>query len=169
MACPELRVGSGWESQFAINHLGHFVLVNLLVPAMPANGSRVVAVSSAGHFLSGVRWNDIHFRNGYDRWLAYGQAKTANALFAVQLANSGASRGISAFSVLPGASSLPFNVTSRHRSTISDGRRRMATPCRGSRLLPGRRYNGVGSDGTDTRRSRRRVSPGLQHRGRRAD
>ncbi|KDQ02187.1 oxidoreductase [Rhodococcus qingshengii] len=59
MACPELRVGSGWESQFAINHLGHFVLVNLLVPAMPANGSRVVAVSSAGHFLSGVRWNEI--------------------------------------------------------------------------------------------------------------
>lgn len=118
MACPELRVGSGWESQFAINHLGHFVLVNLLVPAMPANGSRVVAVSSAGHFLSGVRWDDIHFRNGYDRWLAYGQAKTANALFAVQLASSGASRGISAFSVHPGSILTPlqrhFSASEKH-------------------------------------------------------
>ncbi|MDV8009084.1 oxidoreductase [Rhodococcus sp. IEGM 1318] len=118
MACPEVRVGSDWESQFAINHLGHFVLVNLLAPGLPTNGSRVVSVSSAGHFLSGVRWDDIHFRKGYDRWLAYGQAKTANALFAVQLASAGASRGITAFSVHPGSILTPlqrhFSASEKH-------------------------------------------------------
>lgn len=102
MATPERRVGPGWESQFAINHLGHFALVNLLRP-MLGKGSRVISYSSAGHHLSDIRWDDLHFAGGYDKWLAYGQAKTANVLFAAQLDALGRDAGVRAFSLHPGA------------------------------------------------------------------
>src|SRR6478672_11428347 len=59
MACPETRVGPGWEAQFATNHLGHFVLANLLWPLLADGGARVVALSSTGHKRSGIRWDDI--------------------------------------------------------------------------------------------------------------
>ncbi len=85
MACPETRVGPGWEAQFATNHLGHYALVNLLWPAIARGGARVVSVSSAGHHNSGIRWDDVQFGHDYDKWQAYGQAKTANALFALHL------------------------------------------------------------------------------------
>src|SRR5215217_9639907 len=84
MAAPETRVGPGWEAQFATNHLGHFALANRLWPLL-ADGARVVVVSSRGHHFSGIRWDDVQFEHGYDKWLAYGQAKTANVLFAVHL------------------------------------------------------------------------------------
>lgn len=103
MACPETRVGPGWEAQFATNHLGHFALVNRLWPALAADGGgRVVSVSSTGHKLSAIRWDDPHFETGYDKWIAYGQAKTANALFAVQLDALGEPQGVRAFAVHPG-------------------------------------------------------------------
>ncbi|MEC5192880.1 MULTISPECIES: SDR family NAD(P)-dependent oxidoreductase [unclassified Arthrobacter] len=103
MASPEQRVGPGWESQFATNHLGHFALANLLWPALAAgSGARVVALSSTGHKLSPVRFNDINFESGYDKWQAYGQAKTANSLFAVQLDALGKNSGVRAFAVHPG-------------------------------------------------------------------
>lgn len=103
MAAPEARVGDGWESQFAINHLGHYVLTNLLWPALTdGTGARVVALSSTGHKLSGVRFDDPNFTEGYDKWQAYGQAKTANSLFAVQLDARGADHGVRAFAVHPG-------------------------------------------------------------------
>lgn len=92
MACLEARVGQGWERQFATNHLGHYALTNLLWPAI-ADGGRVVTVSSAGHHHSAIRWEDVQFERGYDKWLAYGQSKTANALFAVRLDLLGRSRG----------------------------------------------------------------------------
>ena len=70
-------------------------LVDVPAPADPrqvtievkaaAEGARVVAYSSAGHHLSDIRWDDMHFTTGYDKWLAYGQAKTATSLFAVHL------------------------------------------------------------------------------------
>lgn len=104
MATSERRVGPGWESQFATNHLGHFALVNHLVePLANAEAARVVSYSSAGHHLSDVRWDDMHFEAGYDKWLAYGQAKTANALFAVHLDALGRDAGIAAFSLHPGS------------------------------------------------------------------
>ncbi|GAA4029313.1 SDR family NAD(P)-dependent oxidoreductase [Arthrobacter methylotrophus] len=103
MANPEQRVGPGWESQFATNHLGHFTLLNILWPALAAAGSaRVVSLSSTGHKLSPIRFEDINFENGYDKWKAYGQAKTANALFAVELDRLGKSAGVRAFAVHPG-------------------------------------------------------------------
>jgi len=100
MAAPETRVGPGWEAQFATNHLGHFALVNRLWPAF-ADGARLVSVSSRGHHFSGMRWSDVQFEQGYDKWLAYGQAKTANVLFAVQLDRLAAGR-VRAFSLHPG-------------------------------------------------------------------
>jgi len=103
MAAPESRVGDGWESQFATNHLGHYALTNLLWPALVADGgARVVALSSTGHKLTGIRFDDPQFNDGYDKWLAYGQAKTANSLFAIHLDILGASQGVRAFAVHPG-------------------------------------------------------------------
>ncbi|MET7689324.1 SDR family NAD(P)-dependent oxidoreductase [Streptomyces sp. NPDC005483] len=108
MACPETRVGPGWEAQFATNHLGHFALVNRLWPAIEPGGARVVSVSSRAHHFSGMRWDDVHWRTGYDKWQAYGQAKTANVLFAVHLDKLGADRGVRAFSLHPGGIITPL-------------------------------------------------------------
>ncbi|WP_440555845.1 SDR family NAD(P)-dependent oxidoreductase [Streptomyces sp. SCPE 10] len=103
MATPERHVGPGWEGQLAVNHLGHFILVCELHPLLAAaGGARVVVNSSAGHTLTGIRWHDPHFRTGYDKWLAYGQAKTANSLFAVHLDALGRADGVRAFALHPG-------------------------------------------------------------------
>ncbi len=107
MATPEQHVGSGWELQFATNHLGHFALVNRLWPLL-TGGSRVVSVSSGGHQLSGIRWDDLSFAGGYDKWLAYGQSKSANVLFAVELDRLGRDQGVRAFSLHPGAILTPL-------------------------------------------------------------
>jgi NAD(P)-dependent dehydrogenase (short-subunit alcohol dehydrogenase family) len=108
MACPETRVGDGWEAQFATNHLGHFALVNRLWPLIAPAGGRVVAVSSGGHRRSGIRWDDIQFERGYDKWAAYGQSKTADVLFAVQLDALGQAAGVRAFAVHPGGILTPL-------------------------------------------------------------
>jgi NAD(P)-dependent dehydrogenase (short-subunit alcohol dehydrogenase family) len=106
MACPETRTERGWELQFATNHLGHFALVNRLMPLL--EGARVVSVSSNGHRASAIRWDDPHFTTGYDRGEAYGQSKTANVLLAVELDRLAASSGIRAFSLHPGAILTPL-------------------------------------------------------------
>jgi NAD(P)-dependent dehydrogenase (short-subunit alcohol dehydrogenase family) len=109
MAAPETRVGPGWEAQFATNHLGHFALTNLLWPALTADGgARVVELSSAGHRQSPIRFDDLHFEDGYHKWKAYGQAKTANSLFAVQLDELGRDAGVRAFAVHPGGIATPL-------------------------------------------------------------
>jgi NAD(P)-dependent dehydrogenase (short-subunit alcohol dehydrogenase family) len=109
MANPETRVGPGWESQFATNHLGHFALTNLLWPSLSADGgARVVSVSSRGHKASGIRWDDLQLNDGYEKWQAYGQAKTANVLFAVQLDKLGQDAGVRAFSSYPGGILTPL-------------------------------------------------------------
>jgi NAD(P)-dependent dehydrogenase (short-subunit alcohol dehydrogenase family) len=117
MATPETRVGPGWEWQFATNHLGHFALVNRLRPAF-ADDARVVSVSSAGHHRSDIRWDDLHFtRDPYDMRLAYGQSKTANALFAVRLN----ALGVQAFSVHPGKIYTPLQRHMRHEDKVAMG------------------------------------------------
>ncbi|MEA2483412.1 MAG: hypothetical protein QOC55_1359 [Thermoleophilaceae bacterium] len=110
MAAPEQRVGPGWELQFATNHLGHFALTNLLWPALERDGgARVVALTSTGHKITGVRFDDINFESTpYDKWVAYGQAKTADSLFAVQLDALGQDRGVRAFAVHPGGIFTPL-------------------------------------------------------------
>ncbi|MBP2446742.1 SDR family NAD(P)-dependent oxidoreductase [Rhizobium leguminosarum] len=112
MACPQMRVGDGWEAQFATNHLGHFALVNSVWPAISRN-ARIVSVSSGGHQISGIRWNDVQFETGYDKWQAYGQSKTANALFALHLDRLAQGAGIRAFSLHPGKILTPLQ---RHLS-----------------------------------------------------
>lgn len=104
MAPPLTRDARGYESQFSTNHLGHFQLALGLLPALEgAGGARVVALSSRGHRYSAVDFEDPNFeRRPYDKWKAYGQSKTANALFALGLDRRAASRGVRAFSVHPG-------------------------------------------------------------------
>ena len=104
MAAPLTRDARGYETQFSANHLGHFQLTAQLLPALlKADGARVVALSSRGHRYGGVDVVDPNFeRRAYDKWQAYGQSKTANALFALDLDRRGAAHGIRAFSVHPG-------------------------------------------------------------------
>ena len=115
MACPETRVGKGWEAQFAVNHLGHFALTTGLLPALLKTGAaRVVCLSSIAHRRSDVLWDDIHFNNTpYEKWAAYAQSKTANALFALGLDMRYRKRGVQAFSVHPGGILTPLQ---RHLS-----------------------------------------------------
>ncbi|WP_049577991.1 SDR family NAD(P)-dependent oxidoreductase [Streptomyces sp. SBT349] len=104
MATPETRTPRGWELQFATNHLGHFALATGLHEALSRAGdARVVSVSSSGHLRSPVVFEDIDFRERrYDPWIAYGQSKTANVLFAVEAAKRWASDGITANALMPG-------------------------------------------------------------------
>ncbi|MFE9621485.1 SDR family NAD(P)-dependent oxidoreductase [Streptomyces sp. NPDC006527] len=121
MACPETRVGPGWEAQFATNHLGHFALVNRLWPAIEPGGARVISVSSRGHHFSGMRWDDVHWRQGYDKWQAYGQAKTANVLFAVHLDHLARDRGVRAFSLHPGGILTPLQRHLPKEEMVANG------------------------------------------------
>ncbi|WP_432013580.1 SDR family NAD(P)-dependent oxidoreductase [Streptomyces cucumeris] len=121
MACPETRVGPGWEAQFATNHLGHFALVNRLWPAIEAGGARVVAVASGGHHNSPIRWDDIHWRHDYNKWEAYGQAKTANSLFAVHLDRLGRDHDVRAFSLHPGGILTPLQRHLPKQEMIDQG------------------------------------------------
>ena len=109
MATPLQRDARGYESQFAANHLGHFQLTVRLWPALrlagrQLGGARVVALSSRGHQRGEVDFADPNFHHRrYDRWQAYGQSKTANVLFAVELDRLGEAKGVRAFAVHPGA------------------------------------------------------------------
>jgi NAD(P)-dependent dehydrogenase (short-subunit alcohol dehydrogenase family) len=104
MATPLSYTADDFESQFGTNHLGHFALTVGLLPALQDAGSaRVVSLSSLGHRRSDVHFDDLNFRNHpYDPWLAYGQSKTANILFAVGLTQRYGSHGIFANAVHPG-------------------------------------------------------------------
>lgn len=110
MACPETRVGNNWEAQFAVNHLGHFVLTTELLPLLlDAGSARVVCVSSIAHRRSDVLWDDINFESTpYEKWTAYAQAKTANALFARGLDIKFANQGLKAISLHPGGILTPL-------------------------------------------------------------
>jgi NAD(P)-dependent dehydrogenase (short-subunit alcohol dehydrogenase family) len=104
MASPLMRDARGYEAQFATNHLGHFQLTARLWPALKAaNGARVVSLSSIGHRISPPDLEDPNFeRTEYNKWLSYGRAKSANALFAVGLDARGAKHNVRAFAVHPG-------------------------------------------------------------------
>jgi len=103
MAAPEGRTVDGFESQLGTNHLGHFVLANRLAPLLKS-GSRVVALTSAGHRFADVDIDDLNFeRRDYDRWASYGGSKTANILFAVEFDRRNRDKGIRATAVHPGS------------------------------------------------------------------
>ncbi|WP_438303223.1 SDR family NAD(P)-dependent oxidoreductase [Streptomyces sp. HUAS TT11] len=121
MACPERYTDQGREWQFATNHLGHFALATGLHKALAADGSaRIVVVSSTGHQQSPIVWDDVDFAfRRYDPWLAYGQSKTANVLFAVEATRRWADDNITANALMPGA---VYTHLQRHTGGRGSGR-----------------------------------------------
>ena len=97
---------NGIESQFATNHLGHFLLTALLFPTILAagRGARIINLTSDGFQIEKFRPDDYNFQDGeaYDPWSAYGQSKTANILFTRYLGAKLTDRGIASFAVHPG-------------------------------------------------------------------
>lgn len=104
MASPLMKDSRGYEAQFATNHLGHFQLTARLWPMLKqGGGARVVSLSSIGHRRSPVNLEDPNFeKSTYDKWEAYGRAKSANSLFAVALDEFGQPHNVRAFAVHPG-------------------------------------------------------------------
>lgn len=108
MACPHMTTSDGLEMQFGTNHIGHFLLTNLLMPAIvraakAGRDVRIVNLSSRGHHFDTVHFDDPHFETrDYDKWLSYGQAKTANIMFSVGLEKRLAAKGVHALAVHPG-------------------------------------------------------------------
>ncbi|HEY1559733.1 MAG TPA: oxidoreductase [Caulobacteraceae bacterium] len=115
MACPQSYTADGLEMQIGTNHFGHYLLTVLLADALRAGAqdqgrpARVVELSSIGHRRSGVDFDDPHYRRRpYDKWDAYGQSKTANALFAVAFNQRFGTEGVHANSVMPGGIMTPL-------------------------------------------------------------
>jgi NAD(P)-dependent dehydrogenase (short-subunit alcohol dehydrogenase family) len=115
MACPFARTADGLEMQIGTNHFGHHRLALGLVPALRAGANkgrrhaRVVSLSSIAHRRSPVRFEDVNYRRRpYDRWEAYGQSKTADALFAVAFDDHFHQQGITANAVVPGGVMTPL-------------------------------------------------------------
>jgi NAD(P)-dependent dehydrogenase (short-subunit alcohol dehydrogenase family) len=126
MACPQATTVDGFELQFGTNHLGHFLLVNRLLPLLlTGTPARVVMLSSAGHNWSDVSLDDAGFdHTPYDAWVAYGRSKTANVLFAVELDRRLRDRGVRATAVHPGGiiTDLGRHLTDETFSAMLDAR-----------------------------------------------
>ena len=126
MACPFGRTAQGFELQFGTNHLGHFLLTCLLAPSLLAAAgsdgeSRVICLSSAAHRFGGMDFDDPNYEHrDYDKWGAYGQSKTANALFAVALDRRLRDRGVRTFAVHPGViqTELGRHLTQEDQDTV---------------------------------------------------
>jgi NAD(P)-dependent dehydrogenase (short-subunit alcohol dehydrogenase family) len=103
MAPPLTRTAQGYEMQLGTNHLGHFVFTTGLADSF-VDGTRIVNLSSRGHQLGGIRWEDPNYddESAYDKWQAYGQSKTANVLFTVEAERRWGPRGVHSFAVHPG-------------------------------------------------------------------
>ncbi|GCE11955.1 SDR family NAD(P)-dependent oxidoreductase [Tengunoibacter tsumagoiensis] len=131
MAIPEQRTPEGWEMQFTTNYLGHFALTLGLHNALAATGNaRIVMVSSSGHLISPVVFDDIHFAyRPYDPLLAYGQSKTATILFAVGATAHWKSDGITTNALMPGAISTNLQ---RHVGGLRTPPERRKTPQQGA-------------------------------------
>lgn len=104
MACPFEKTAQGFEMQFGSNHLGHFLFTCLIAPLLKGKtGSRVICLSSAAHKFAAPNLEDPNYlQRPYNKWQAYGEAKSANALFALALNERLKNKGIECFSVHPG-------------------------------------------------------------------
>lgn len=144
MDTPQGTTAQGWETQFGVNHLGHFALTTGLHEALAAAGdARVVSASSSGHAASPVVFDDLFFeRREYEPGLAYGQAKTANVLFAVEMTHRWEADGITANALTPGGVWTPLqrHWSAERRADNEDNARqaeaaglfRMKTPEQGA-------------------------------------
>ncbi|BBX10716.1 SDR family NAD(P)-dependent oxidoreductase [Mycolicibacterium aichiense] len=112
MAPPLTRTVQGYEMQLGTNHLGHFVFTTGLTDRF-VDGTRIVNLSSRGHQLGGIRWENPNYddESAYDKWQAYGQSKTANVLFTVESERRWGPRGVHSFAVHPG---VVFTDLARH-------------------------------------------------------
>ncbi|WYZ36655.1 hypothetical protein EsH8_II_000161 [Colletotrichum jinshuiense] len=124
MACPKGKTADGFETQFGTNHVGHFLLFQLLKPTLLASStaefnSRVVSVSSSGHRGGRIQFEDFNFEHTveYDRWAAYGQSKLANVHFANEINRRYGSKGLHALSLNPGGIETPLQ---RHSPEIAE-------------------------------------------------
>ena len=100
MALPLRHTRDGFEMQIGTNHLGHFALTGLLLPALQATpGARVVTMSSGFHKPGKMRFDDLNWQQGYSKWPAYFQSKLANLLFMFELQRRFERRGVKAISV----------------------------------------------------------------------
>jgi NAD(P)-dependent dehydrogenase (short-subunit alcohol dehydrogenase family) len=128
MAAPFGRTADGFEQQFGTNHLGHFLLTGLLAPALVAGApARVVNVSSAGHRITDIHWDDPNYETRpYDKWDAYGQSKTANILFTVALERRLGPVGVHAYAVHPGmiATNLGRHLDGSDLAALNDRAKR---------------------------------------------
>jgi NAD(P)-dependent dehydrogenase (short-subunit alcohol dehydrogenase family) len=134
MATPFARTVDGFESQFGTNHLAHFVLTNELLPLLVAGKpSRIVNLSSGGHVSSDVLWDDPNFEHTeYDPWVSYGQSKSANILFTVELQRRFGAGGIDAFAVHPGRVSTELGRYMTRETVKALFARAAAAPSSGS-------------------------------------
>ena len=114
MAMPEMKTEDGFESQFGVNHLGHWSLTGLLMDnLLAAEQARVVTVTSTAHHLVwNINFDDPHLRKKYTPWKAYAQSKLANYFFALGLDNEFKKSGKQAMSLLahPGLSHTNLQV-----------------------------------------------------------
>jgi NAD(P)-dependent dehydrogenase (short-subunit alcohol dehydrogenase family) len=105
MMTPKSTTKDGFELQFGTNHLGHFALTGLLLDRLlPVAGSRVVTVTSMGHRIGRIRFDDLQWEHRYSRMGAYGQSKLANLLFTYELQRRLTGTNIIAAAAHPGAS-----------------------------------------------------------------
>lgn len=104
MAIPKALTKDGFEMQIGVNHLGHFLLTNLLLDMIKKSApARIINVSSQAHIMGGIKKEDFNSEKSYSKWRVYGQSKTANILFTRELARRLEKDGITANSLHPGA------------------------------------------------------------------
>jgi NAD(P)-dependent dehydrogenase (short-subunit alcohol dehydrogenase family) len=111
MAPPRRLTADGFESQFGTNHLGHFALTGLLLAKLLAAAApRVVTQSSGGHRIGRINFDDLQGERRYNNWLAYGQSKLGNLLFAFELQRRAAGTNLESIAAHPGyaATNLQF-------------------------------------------------------------
>lgn len=116
MACPKSYTENGFEMQMGVNHLGHFLLTNLLLDLLKKSApSRIVVVSSEGHKISDINRDDFMSEKSYNKLKAYGRSKLANILFAKELAKRLEGTGVTVNSCHPG---LVHTNLGRHMNVI---------------------------------------------------
>ncbi|HUA36185.1 MAG TPA: oxidoreductase [Candidatus Binataceae bacterium] len=125
MALPYSKTFDGFEMQFGTNHLGHFALTGLLLePLLAADGARVVTVSSGAHKIGAIRFDNLNWDKGYNRWRAYGQSKLANLLFMRELQRKAENAGAKLTSIgcHPGyaATNLQFGAARMRGSSFAE-------------------------------------------------
>ncbi|XP_045893449.1 retinol dehydrogenase 13-like isoform X3 [Micropterus dolomieu] len=103
MCCPKWQTEDGFEMQFGVNHLGHFLLTNCLLDLLKKSApSRIINVSSLAHERGQIYFDDIHQEKDYHPWKSYAQSKLANVLFTRELANRLQGTGVTTYSLHPG-------------------------------------------------------------------